>query len=850
MDSQLASVLTSGSLQVQNDSQRGGAPGAETVLDPPSTKPGNLKSCSKAAGTIRQDAQSINGKKPEEGGASGPASQEAAETGGQKQPITAQTGVPVLHREPIRIKIVVPSGCKRPIAKPAFILTKDCAASHGKGPVLVSAGANRPIRGKRSSQVPKSAAKHEADIRKGSSQLGRTRQESDGTSFQRAESPDPRVLSVDWSGKCFLSNTDAGKTPAEMEKEQIVPHVKWSTEVAVEEQMEPLDLSLPKRREHGERGRGRFLGGPNSDSPLIMEVDEYEGDGDRDMVEEDSEENSGLYLGGMDITEGSPLSPSTFMSLPPEDCDPENLLLIDDQGIPYRLSPDELKVLQVDASMSEGPQSDQVSTGEQEVRLTAAGQSSDASSDELHLPSASAGDPASEDGDQIPAPEIFTCLMTNSDSAEVNVKAAQEEPPGMFLPPQPIQILTNPTANAPLLFLTSSSSSSLPAGLSLPLSSAQMSPGASTPMFLLLSSVSSSPDDSTSTSTPIAVLDPSTGQLSQVTAASAPVSLGSPLPPLSNPVISPLILSGVSGLTSSPVLTSLAVPLQDNHLSTALIQTQINNSDSNPGTEAMSAEESENKPSTFETCPQTQSAAYDPSALPASKAEAQSPASEPKLDSSDLPSEHLPLDDHLYFSNLAAPPSPPIGPLLPSGKLDSLEALDPLSPAESPTNMGSRRVLCCQLCPRIFFYLSDLERHAITHSQKKPHVCQQCGKAFKRSSHLQRHKHIHTGQRNFVCPICAKRFREAGELQRHQRVHTGEKPYQCQLCHTRFAERNTLRRHTKRKHPYHQVAMEMLNERRDRGGDGGGGVHEEEESAEWYSSAVSTLNNSESETES
>uniref|UniRef100_A0A672HTQ4 C2H2-type domain-containing protein n=1 Tax=Salarias fasciatus TaxID=181472 RepID=A0A672HTQ4_SALFA len=153
----------------------------------------------------------------------------------------------------------------------------------------------------------------------------------------------------------------------------------------------------------------------------------------------------------------------------------------------------------------------------------------------------------------------------------------------------------------------------------------------------------------------------------------------------------------------------------------------------------------------------------------------------------------------------------------------------------SPNPLGSRRVLYCQLCPRVFFYLSDLERHAITHSQKKPHVCQQCGKAFKRSSHLQRHKHIHTGQRNFVCPICAKRFREAGELQRHQRVHTGEKPYQCQLCHTRFAERNTLRRHTKRKHPYHQAAMEMLNERRDAGGDRGdagrgSGVQEEEES--------------------
>ena len=122
-------------------------------------------------------------------------------------------------------------------------------------------------------------------------------------------------------------------------------------------------------------------------------------------------------------------------------------------------------------------------------------------------------------------------------------------------------------------------------------------------------------------------------------------------------------------------------------------------------------------------------------------------------------------------------------------------------------------------------------------------------------SHSQRHKHIHTGQRNYVCPICAKRFREAGELQRHQRVHTGEKPYQCQLCHTRFAERNTLRRHTKRKHPYHQVALEMLSERRGGGGGGGGtgggtgGVQEEEESAEWYSSIVSNLDNSEAEAE-
>ncbi|XP_064872791.1 zinc finger protein 581-like [Oncorhynchus nerka] len=211
----------------------------------------------------------------------------------------------------------------------------------------------------------------------------------------------------------------------------------------------------------------------------------------------------------------------------------------------------------------------------------------------------------------------------------------------------------------------------------------------------------------------------------------------------------------------------------------------------------------------------------------------------------------LPWDDHLYFSSATAPLSPPLAPIFPSSgprNLNPLDPLDPLSPASSPSS-GPRRVLYCPLCPRIFYYLSDLERHSITHSQNKPHVCLQCGKAFKRSSHLQRHKHIHTGERNFVCPICSKRFREAGELQRHQRVHTGEKPYQCPLCHTRFAERNTLRRHTRRKHPYHQAAMEMLSER-GAGGGGREGGDGDEGTEEWYSSTVSNLDNSDSEPDS
>ncbi|KAF1388031.1 hypothetical protein PFLUV_G00086040 [Perca fluviatilis] len=921
MDSQLASVLTGGSLDVQNGSQcaEGSGPVTDVFLElkektSPITVPGNLQPCPvKAAVTIRQAAPSINGNKPK-GGGTKPASQETSKIGGFRQPITVKTGVPELHSQPIRLKIVVPPRCKRPITNSAISLTKDFAHSHFRRPVLVSAGAE-----KHRSKILLSAVKKKGEI---TDVTYHKTEEAKPESFHETEAEKEetmckdrlvtvaKIIHTDESETPLISSTNAAKIlslkgikeeTTEREIEENIPLIlqemdmkccKMFDDVGMEEQTEALDLSLPKKRESRERCE-RFPDDSGCESSLIMEVDEYEGEGDRDVVEEDDDgegEGSVPHMDATDTLEDSLLSPSffstsVFTSLSSIDCDTENLLLIDDRGIPYTLSPDGLKVPQVDASTSE----DQV----EEMRLPQLATLADPSlrqsldnalyppSDHIYNSPAPAADSPSLGVDQTKTPEVFTGLIKNSapsKAAEPSVKSVQEANAVISVPNQPIQILTNTSSNTPILLLSSSSSSpqlsSAQVGLSLPLSVTQTSAGASAPVFLLLSSVPSSSGDPTST--PITVLDPSTGQLSQITAASAPVSLplpssqvsmlGSPLPTLSHPVIRlspnnpPVILSGVTNVNSGSLLTSLNVrsssPALQNDRHSTNAHSQISSADSNVGSEAISAEEvssENNKPSTFTASsphPHSASLTYDPLAQPSS--EAQSPASEPRFDPSNQHSEHLPLDDHLYFSNAAAPPSPPVGPILPSDKLDPLgplDPLDPLSPEWTPDSTAPRRVLYCDLCPRVFFYLSDLERHAITHSQKKPHVCQQCSKAFKRSSHLQRHKHIHTGQRNFVCHICSKRFREAGELQRHQRVHTGEKPYQCQLCHTRFAERNTLRRHTKRKHPYHQVAMEMLNERRDRGGGGGSGVQEKEESAEWYSSTVSNLDNSESEME-
>ncbi|XP_007955494.1 zinc finger protein 524 [Orycteropus afer afer] len=122
--------------------------------------------------------------------------------------------------------------------------------------------------------------------------------------------------------------------------------------------------------------------------------------------------------------------------------------------------------------------------------------------------------------------------------------------------------------------------------------------------------------------------------------------------------------------------------------------------------------------------------------------------------------------------------------------------------ARGPEGTGAKKAPhFCAVCLRAFPYLSDLQRHSISHSELKPHECKDCGKTFKRSSHLRRHCNIHAGLRPFRCPLCPRRFREAGELAHHQRVHSGERPYQCPVCRLRFTEANTLRRHAKRKHP-------------------------------------------------
>ena len=130
------------------------------------TVPGNLQPCPvTAAVTIitHGDAPPVNGRKPEGGGNSKPASQETSKIGGLRRPITVKTGVPALRSQPIRIQIVVPPRCERPITNSAISQTKDFARTHFRRPVLASSGAGRHRGGE--TQIP--AVKHGAGLKEG-----------------------------------------------------------------------------------------------------------------------------------------------------------------------------------------------------------------------------------------------------------------------------------------------------------------------------------------------------------------------------------------------------------------------------------------------------------------------------------------------------------------------------------------------------------------------------------------------------------------------------------------------------------------------------------------------------------
>lgn len=627
------------------------------------------------------------------------------------------------------------------------------------------------------------------------------------------------------------------------------------------DQDEVLDLSLPKKKDRNKERQCEWVVDPEFEGSLHMEVDEIEDEPQHDEVEQEDDigycwmpsvSEAHAYLPQpWDAHLSSPSLEAMQSSSYPNAITPEpaDTLLIDDQGIPYTLTLDGQKM----------PQIDNIQDAEGFTELTA--HSPRQAEDK---PSSFAGAQDIADSRQQTQPnslcpnmslglvskeasQVTSNQETTPSSSSVTRAKPTIIPAVSNLASVPIQIVANTTgSNTPILLLPPSQLQSLssPASkanpglitLSLPVSLSQNTQ--SSPMFLVLSSpqVSSTP----SLSLP--------GQSSQISASSTvalplatcPLDLGSTL--ISHPSL--LSLSTVSSATAKDISGSnnpSNLPASPTS-STASSSTSTVTSTSPAKQFSTDACSDTPVPTSFreallrlavsvEKKQENQTEAQSVTS-PSSCSEATKPDSSATVQ--EIKNQEVNCDGETESTCVDQADS-----LDTTSSTSPLCPVSPTNPSKSQDSLGPRRILYCQYCPRIFYYLSDLERHSITHSQSKPHVCQLCGKAFKRSSHLERHKHIHTGQRNFVCQLCPRRFRESGELMRHQRVHTGEKPFQCLICHMRFAERNTLRRHTKRKHQGQQLEAVDMKEKLESGGISLAGVQAEaEENAEWYSSTV------------
>uniref|UniRef100_A0A3Q0T8J8 Zinc finger protein 384 a n=1 Tax=Amphilophus citrinellus TaxID=61819 RepID=A0A3Q0T8J8_AMPCI len=96
---------------------------------------------------------------------------------------------------------------------------------------------------------------------------------------------------------------------------------------------------------------------------------------------------------------------------------------------------------------------------------------------------------------------------------------------------------------------------------------------------------------------------------------------------------------------------------------------------------------------------------------------------------------------------------------------------------------------------------SDMQIHAKSHTEAKPHKCPHCSKSFANSSYLSQHIRIHSGAKPYTCTYCQKTFRQLSHLQhylsQHIRIHTGAKPYTCSYCQKTFRQLSHLQQHTR-----------------------------------------------------
>ncbi|XP_031637187.1 zinc finger protein OZF-like [Contarinia nasturtii] len=129
----------------------------------------------------------------------------------------------------------------------------------------------------------------------------------------------------------------------------------------------------------------------------------------------------------------------------------------------------------------------------------------------------------------------------------------------------------------------------------------------------------------------------------------------------------------------------------------------------------------------------------------------------------------------------------------------------------------------CDVCEYNAVYKSQINRHMVKHTGKKPFGCKYCAKRFTTKRTLQSHKKAHVKEFLFHCDGCLDGFDDKDEKVEHQanckvfryechickqsfgslkvnlivhmRVHSGNKPFECKECLKQFARKQNLNEH-------------------------------------------------------
>ncbi|KAI5640783.1 zinc finger protein 99-like [Phthorimaea operculella] len=104
----------------------------------------------------------------------------------------------------------------------------------------------------------------------------------------------------------------------------------------------------------------------------------------------------------------------------------------------------------------------------------------------------------------------------------------------------------------------------------------------------------------------------------------------------------------------------------------------------------------------------------------------------------------------------------------------------------------------CDMCPKIFLMIADLNRHKRNeHMKERNYQCKDCELSFFDNYQLKLHSVKHGGERIYRCDVCKKSYARPKTLREHMRIHNNDRRFVCDVCGKAFVQNCTLKDHAK-----------------------------------------------------